>query len=186
MILDTPERIRKYKDKAYWDDITVYDLFKRNVEKYPDFVALVDPLNRSSFTLGDPQRFTFLEMDKKVDQLATAFLNAGIVKDDIVGVFLPNVWELILTYLAIARIGAIANPYPPSLREFEIAKMGGFTEIKAMVTTTQFKDRNLVDIVQVARKSIPSLEMIFGIGLSDGEDEYSLENIFTTDYDSGV
>ncbi|MEO1654305.1 MAG: AMP-binding protein, partial [Bacteroidota bacterium] len=127
MILDNPQRIQTYSEKGWWDDITLDDVFKKNVAQYPDFLALIDPINRNTFTLGEAQRFTFSQMDEKVNQLASALLQAGIGKDDIVGLFLPNIWELVISYLAIARIGAIANPYPPSLREYEIAKMGGFT-----------------------------------------------------------
>ncbi len=174
MILDTPQRIEEYTEKGYWDNTTIDDIFKKNVEKYPDFLALVDPVNRTTFTIGEQQRLTFAEMDEKVNQLATAFLEAGLGKDDIIGIFLPNVWELIIGFLAIARIGAIANPYPPSLREYEIAKMGGFTGIKAMITTAQFKDRNLVELVQSVQEDIPTLSAIFAIGVADGESLHSL------------
>ena len=183
MILDNPQRIKTYTEKGYWDNTTVDDIFKKNVEKYPDFEALVDPVNRTTFTVGEQQRFTFAEMDEKVNQLATAFLDAGLGKDDIIGIFLPNVFELVISFLAIARIGAIANPYPPSLREYEISKMGGFTGIKAMITTAQFKDRNLVELVQSVQKDIPSLQTIFANGVTESDTVKSLENIFANGYD---
>lgn len=184
MILDHPERIKEFEEKAWWDNLTIDDVFKNNVHKYPDFVGLVDPLNRSTFTVGEPQRFTFLEIDEKVNQLASGLLKAGITKDDVVGIFLPNIWELVISFLAIARIGAIANPYAPALREHEITKMGSFTAIKAMITTAQFKDRNLVDIVRDCKSQIPTLKSIFAIGIEDKENEYSLERIFDTTVDA--
>ena len=183
MILDNPQRIKEFGEKGWWDNLTIDDVFKNNVDKYPDFLALVDPLNRATFTIGAPQKFTFSEMDAKVNQLASALLKAGIEKDDIVGLFLPNIWELLIAYLAIARIGAIANPYAPSLREYEIGKMGSFTGIKAMITTTQFKDRNLVEIVRATQADIPTLKLIFAIGMEDAENEYSLDRIFATPAD---
>ena len=183
MILDRPERIKEYTEKGWWDNLTIDDVFKNNVEKYPDFLALIDPLNRDTFTIGDAQKFTFSEMDEKVNQLATALLKAGIVKDDVVGLFLPNIWELIISFLAIARIGAIANPYAPALREYEISKMGSFTGIKAMITTAQFKERNLVDITKASMPDIPSLQFIFATGVEDDGNVRSLENIFSTPAD---
>ena len=183
MILDNPTRIQEYTEKGYWDNTTIDDIFKKNVEKYPDFIALVDPVNRMTFTIGEQQRMTFKEMDEKVNQLASAFLETGLGKDDIIGIFLPNVFELVIGFLAIARIGAIANPYPPSLREYEITKMGGFTGIKAMITTAQFKDRNLVELVQSVQKDIPTLKTIFANGVSDSDSVKSLETIFSKGYD---
>ena len=186
MILDNPQRIKEFGEKGWWDNVTIDDVFKNNVDKYPDFLALIDPLNRTTFTIGEPQRFTFSEMDEKVNQLATALLKAGIGKDDIVGLFLPNIWELVISYLAIARIGAIANPYAPSLREYEIGKMGSFTGIKAMITTAQFKDRNLVDITRTTLSDIPTLKFLFAIGIEDKENEYSLDRIFATPADTDL
>ncbi len=183
MILDKPNRIKEYNEKGYWENITVDDIFKKNVAKYPNFVALVDPVNRASFTIGEPQRWTFKEMDRKVNQLATAFLDAGLGKDDIIGIFLPNISELVISFLAIARIGAIANPYAPSLREYEITKMGSFTEIKAMVTTAKFKDRDLAALVRSIKGDIPTLDFIFAIGIEDTENEFALERILTSSYD---
>ena len=186
MILDNPQRIKEFGEKGWWDNLTIDDVFKNNVDKYPNFLALIDPLNRATFTIGAPQRFTFSEMDEKVNQLATALLKAGIGKDDIVGLFLPNIWELVISYLAIARIGAIANPYAPSLREYEIGKMGSFTGIKAMITTAQFKDRDLVDITRTTLSDIPTLKFIFAIGIEDKENEYSLDRIFATPADADL
>ena len=183
MILENPTHIKEYTEKGYWDNTTIDDIFKNNVEKYPDFVALVDPVNRATFTVGQPQRFTFKEMDEKVNQLATAFLEANLGKDDVIGIFLPNIFELVISFLAVARIGAIANPYAPSLREYEITKMGSFTKIKAMVTTTQFKDRNLVELVQSIQTDIPTLKSIFAVGGTDGENVHTLERIFSSGYD---
>ena len=82
MILDNPQRIKEFGKKGWWDNLTIDDVFKNNVNKYPDFLALVDPLNRATFTIGEPQKFTFLEMDAKVNQLASALLKAGIEKDE--------------------------------------------------------------------------------------------------------
>jgi len=181
MILENPQRIKAYSQ--YWDDKTIDDIFKNNVRNYPDFVALVDPVNRNTFTTGDQQRFTFAEMDRKVDQLATAFLEAGLGKDSVIGLFLPNIWELVIGFLAVARIGAIANPYPPSLREFEITKMGSFTGMRAMVTTSQFKDRNLADLVRSVKKDIPTFKYLFANGIADSEEEFNLEGIFSKGID---
>lgn len=184
MILDHPQRIQEYTENGYWDNITIDDVFKKNVEQYPDFLALIDPVNRATFTIGETQRLTYTQMDEKVNQLASALIQKGLGKDDIIGLFLPNIWELVISFLAIARIGAIANPYPPSLREYEISKMGGFTGIKAMITTAQFKERNLVDIVVAAKVNIPTLEHIFANGIEDREGQTSLDSVFSNPPDT--
>jgi len=164
MILETQERIQEYS--SYWQNKTVDEIFTETVNKYKNKKALVDPFNREDFTLGKPQQFTFAELEKKVIQLATVLINNGIKKDDIVGVYLPNIHELPLTLLALAKIGAIASPYPPQIRELGLIKMGAFTEIKTIITLKQFKDRNLVELTNSIKKDIPSLQVIFAFGLN--------------------
>ena len=107
MILENPKRIADYNKRGLWKNLSIDNCFHRNLKQYPDFTALIDPVNREQFTNGAMQQFSNFELDYKVNQLSSAFLQAGLGKDDVIGLFLPNTWELIVGYLAIARIGAM-------------------------------------------------------------------------------
>jgi non-ribosomal peptide synthetase component F len=47
------------------------DLFRRNAERRPDALALIDPPNRKAFTAGAPRRLTYAQADHVVSAVAT-------------------------------------------------------------------------------------------------------------------
>ena len=57
-------------------------------------------------------------------------LAQGVRPDDVVGIQLPNVKELAACYLALARIGAIASPFPIQYRSHELGQLGRLAEVR--------------------------------------------------------
>jgi|GEM_PF-2292841 len=95
MILEKEERIRENTEKGYWRrKETFIDDFKRNVRWYPKRMALVDPPNKENLVGLKPERLTYKELDRAVDAVATAFLEMGVKKDDVIIMQIPNTWEL--------------------------------------------------------------------------------------------
>ncbi|MBN1896450.1 MAG: acetate--CoA ligase [Candidatus Aenigmarchaeota archaeon] len=56
-----------------------------------------------------PVKITYSELNKKVNKFANALKKLGIKKGDRVGVYLPMIPELMISLLAVARIGAVHN-----------------------------------------------------------------------------
>jgi long-chain acyl-CoA synthetase len=83
-------------------------------------------------------RMTYSELDRLVDQFATALVKMGIRKGDVVLIDLPNVPQFIISYYAIVRIGAIANPIIPLNR---------FTEIIHQVNDSKGKCLIILDVL---------------------------------------
>lgn len=164
MILCPESQIEEYTGKGWWGSETIVDLFLKNAAKTPNEVALSDPPNRESFTGGKPLRVTYADLRQAVDRLASGFIGAGIKKDDIVMVQLPNIVELACTYLALARIGAIASPLPIQYRTHEIRHTMSVTEPRAFVTTKNFSGFNHIDLVRGLQPEFPGLKVILGVG----------------------
>ena len=116
MILASEKMIRYWTDAGAWGDKTFIDYFKEHVLADPEKICLVDPLNREALVGSKPERLTYRELDKAVDAVAEGLLAKGIKKDDIIMVQLPNIWELAMLYLAIARTGALISPMPMQWR----------------------------------------------------------------------
>lgn len=72
----------------------------------------MDPPNKENLVGLKPERLTYKELDRAVDAVATAFLEMGVKKDDVIIMQIFNIWELAMLYLAIARAGATASPMP--------------------------------------------------------------------------
>lgn len=170
MILSPESQIREYTEKGWWGTDTYVDLFLKNAQKTPGAVAVVDPPNRAELTTGAPLRLTYAETQQAMDRLAGGLLEAGVKKDDIVMVQLGNTVELVIVYLAAARIGAIVSPLPIQYRTHELRQVIAITEPKAFLTTTNFGGFNYVEMVRGLQPEFPSLKAVIALGedLPDG------------------
>jgi non-ribosomal peptide synthetase component E (peptide arylation enzyme) len=164
MILNPEAQIREYTAKGWWGTDTYVDLFLRNAERTPEAPALADPPNRADLTTGAPLRLTYAEARQAMDRLAGAFLADGLHQDDVIMVQLGNTVELVLVYLAAARIGAIVSPLPVQYRTHELKQVIALTEPKAFITTTSFGGFNHLEMVQGLQPEFPSLKVLIALG----------------------
>ncbi len=162
MIHDDLARIAAYRAEGWWGDDTADDLFRRALDARPDELALVDPANRADLGMGAPRRLTWRELDDVVDRMASGLLRLGIGRDDLVMVQLPNVAELIVTYLAVGRIGAIISPLPVQYRAHELRYVIELAEPKAFIASNRFDGFDHVELVRELRRTAPSIEVLIG------------------------
>jgi len=120
MRLYSEEQVAGFLRDGWWSGKTWGDLLAEHVRGGPDRVSLVDPANRESIMDGPPRRLTWAEVADEVDRLARSLHRAGIRPDDVVGLQLPNCAELAVAYLAVARLGAIACPFPVQYATHEL------------------------------------------------------------------
>lgn len=102
--------VTKYEQLGYWEPLTLGQQLRIWAEKYQNRVAFVE----------DDVRLTYMELDHKVDKLASGFVNMGIKKGDNVVVQLPNSISFVLTCFALFRIGALPVLALPAHREAEL------------------------------------------------------------------
>lgn len=114
-------------------------MFVENAGAFPDRLALVDAPNRGEFSFGVPERLTYGKMRAEVDRLAGVLVAAGIGKDDIVMVQLPNISEFVTLYFAAALIGAVISPVAVQYRSHELSGMMALVRPRAFVCATQVK-----------------------------------------------
>jgi len=63
---------------------------------------------------------SFRELDERVDRFATALDRMGVKKGDVVAILLPNSFQYLIAYYALARLGAIATGVNPTYKPGEI------------------------------------------------------------------
>lgn len=181
MILSNEEKINEYTNKGWWTTKTIYDFFEKQVKNRPHVEAIVDPINREKICSGKPKRLTFGQLNEEVDRLAAFMLHHGIKKDDIIVIQLPNVTEIVIAYLAILRIGAIASPFPVQYREHEYEELINFVEAKAIITMTQISGRSNAQCFADKLDQLPTVEKVFAWGKEYSSNKIiSLENITLT------
>lgn len=137
------EQAEAFERDGWWSGRTWDDVLRAHAAASPAKLALVDPPDTARITGGTPQRLTWAEVDAHVDRLARVLFAQGVRAGDVVGVQLPNVAELPVALLAVARLGAVVTPFPVQYRRHELARMGERAGIVAFVTTAHALGRDL-------------------------------------------
>jgi len=184
MILESPELVAEYTARGWWGDKTLIDVFLDAVAASPDAPALVDPPNRADLAPGEPQRLTYAHLKTATDRLASALLEAGVGKDDVVMVQLPNVIELVVVFLACARVGAILTPLPVQFRTHELRHAIGQTEPKVFITAATFAGHDHLAMVEGLRPAYPCVQRVIALGDDLPEGVRSLTDVLETVVDT--
>jgi long-chain acyl-CoA synthetase len=79
-------------------------------------------------------QLTFGELKAQADKLAAALVEQGIRQGDCVGVMLPNCPQYIISFFAIARLGAIAANVNPIYTPREVELVAKDSGMRAMIT----------------------------------------------------
>src|SRR5262249_57743701 len=101
----------------------------------PDQVALVD---HNSMT-GGSTTLSYRQLKRLADRIALGLLDLGIGNGDVVGLQLPNWWQMAALHLACVRVGAITNPLMPIFRARELGYMLSFAECRLLVVPKLFR-----------------------------------------------
>lgn len=166
MILVPADHIAAYRAKGWWGDMTMVDLLDRHVAERPGDDALIDPPNTQAVIGRVPRRLTWRDLGEEVDRLAAVLHAAGLAKDDVLLVQLPNVVELTLAYLAAFRLGVIVTPAPVQYRENELTSIVSRTGAKAAITGATIGGQDHVALL----RGLP-LAHIFSVGDAQGATE---------------
>lgn len=86
----------------------------------------------------DEQATTYGDLDAKSALFARQLLAAGLAKGDRVGVMLPNDETFLVTWLGIARMGAVAVTLPTLAKPAEIARIAGHAELPLLVAPRRY------------------------------------------------
>lgn len=164
MIIVPQDRIRAFKDRGWWGEDTLDDLFRRHLAAHPDALALIDPINAAEIMGGAPERLTWRQADEAIDRLAAVLHDHGLGKDDVLVVQLPNINELSLAYLAAARLGVIVSPAPVQYRENELGYIVARTDAVAALTTDRIGKHAHGEMLMAVKAQAPTLRHVFVLG----------------------
>lgn len=118
---------------------TIGNKFEEIVAQFPNNDALV--------VCHQDVKWSYKELNKKVDELATGLLSLGIQKGDRLGIWGPNSYEWVLTQLATAKIGVIMVCINPAYRLFELEYALNKVECKAIISAESFKSSQYLSML---------------------------------------
>lgn len=161
MILDDAQTIERYTQTGWWGRTTIADLFRACVAAQGDRTALIDPPNRATFTFGTARTLTFRELDTASDRFAAALFAAGVRKDGIVVMQMPNIVETVAGFMACLKLGAIVSPAMLAYGERDMRRIVRHLRPACVVTVTQFKQQRPAELLHpiCAESGVPLLEL---------------------------
>ena len=155
---------------------TLDTLFKRNLARQPDALALVDPLNKQRVTGQPPKRLTFAQADRMISSLAAHFIESGLPSNSVIAVQLPNTIEFALTVLAAFRAGLVVAVLPLLWRQSELTMALNRTAARGIVTSGKVDGVIYSDIAMNAAAEAFSIRHVCGFGSDLPEGMASLDN----------
>lgn len=112
--------------------VSITQLFEQAVAERPKGEAVYD-LTR---------RLTYSDLHREVDRVAASISQMGVEKGDRIGVCLPNWHEVVVLYLAIAKLGAIIVPFNTGYRSHEVEYIIQNSGMKMVFVSEEF-NRNI-------------------------------------------
>ena len=147
--------------------MNIADMLKRNAEKYPDEIALVE-LKPSQ---GLRKQVTWKEFDDTVNRIANLLIERGINKGDKVVHLMMNSIKWLEVYFGIIRTGAWAVPLNFRFLAKDIKYCVDISEASAMVLGEEFTER-----VGEIRSQLPTIRDYLFVGQELPEGMLELES----------
>lgn len=110
---------------------TLTELFSDAVRRYPSRIFLDD----------GQATYTYAEFDRLVGKLANVFADHGVTKGDPVAIYLPSTVDLVTSYHACQRLGAIVTPLNIMNTQREVGDV--MARLRANIVVTGAKGRDV-------------------------------------------
>ncbi|HZR43014.1 MAG TPA: long-chain-fatty-acid--CoA ligase [Ktedonobacteraceae bacterium] len=127
------------------------EMLTQAAQHFPENEALIFP----------NVNLTYREMDALVNALSNALLDLGLRKGQPVCLFMKNCPEFLISWFAIARIGAIVSPINPAYKEREFLYQLSNSDAVAIIVQHEF-----LPMVEAIRVETPTLQYILTVGES--------------------
>ncbi|TFH00290.1 MAG: AMP-dependent synthetase, partial [Candidatus Thorarchaeota archaeon] len=108
--------------------VNVGMLLTRNSQYRPDHLGII----------VENTRLTFQEYNNGVNRVANMLCGLGVDKGDKIAIVLPNCFELLELYWAIAKIGAVSVPLSTLLMSRGLKSLINDSDAKIVITNSHF------------------------------------------------
>jgi len=143
-----PVKDRQAIEEALGRKLLLGETIVRNARKYPDKEALV----------YGKTRLTYKQLNARINRLAHALLDIGIIKGAKVAILSYNCNQFLEAYYALGKIGGIAVPLNFRLHTEELIYMVNHSDAEAFIIGEPF-----VQMVKDMRKDLPRVKKYISI-----------------------
>lgn len=141
--------------------MTIGNILTRNAIQYPDREALVFEKNR----------YTWSELNRRINELANALLSLGLKKGDKVAMLAENIPAMVEANYALAKIGVVYFPVKTRLLAPDIRYLLDLSDAKVLIFHDEF-----AEMVKGMKADLPKIETYIAAGKAEPD--------FALDYES--
>ena len=123
----------------------------------------------------EDKKFSFNEINSLVEKAAGGLSELGILPGDTVTLYAANSWEWIISYYAIARLGAVINPVNTMLTPEELEYVAKDCGAKAIITSSD----KVAGISSITEAS--DVRYIIAFGANVDKSVVSFDTLIATD-----
>lgn len=145
---------RLYRDKGYWEGLTIAEVIEREAVAHPEREAVFDGTRR--INLG--------ELWQASGRLAVGFVQLGLKPLDRVVFQLPNTPEFIIAFLALMRIGVIPVMALPPHRRTEILHFTRASQAVGLLIPASQRDFDYRAMAEEIQTAAPTLRHVLVLG----------------------
>jgi len=109
-------------------------------------------------------RLSFRQLDEYVNRFANALRDEGICKGEHIAVMLPNCPEFPLTWLALAKLGAVMVPINIRYQAADLEYVLNDSDASAMVIATEF-----ASVFRQVWSNVPKIRKVFTVGQGESD-----------------
>ncbi|OFW31499.1 MAG: hypothetical protein A3J28_07220 [Acidobacteria bacterium RIFCSPLOWO2_12_FULL_60_22] len=148
------ELVRQYIRQGYWIAKSLADLLEEQARAFAERVFVAD---------GD-RKLTFGEVNRLSDLVAFHLLDRGFKPRDIVLLQFPNIWEFIVVFFALQKIGVIPVMCLPPHRHSELTSFARLTGAKGYFFSPRFRNFDYLAMAREIQSAVPTMEYLVAAG----------------------
>ena len=153
-----------------FESLTLGQILEKSAAQVPQKIAVLD---------GELRK-TFAELNRTTDALAAALADIGIKKGDRAAIYMKNSYELMVSFYALQKLGAIAVWINSIYRKNEAEFILSNSEAKAVFIFGEWEEHDYLSDALNIKKASPTLEKIILVGDGKGPGVYSFDGLIAT------
>jgi fatty-acyl-CoA synthase len=128
-----------------WERKTLSDLWETAVERYSD----------NEVAVSGNSRFTYKEMDERINMLARGLVSLGIKKGDKIAIWMPNNFNWLLAEFAVIKAGGIMVPLSTRFKSYDLQYILRQSDSVAILSAARL---GKIDFYEILIEVCPEIE----------------------------
>ncbi|MFZ2387987.1 MAG: AMP-binding protein [Polaromonas sp.] len=134
--------------RSYARGATDVPLIEQPMGAFFDTIAAHQPDHEALVSVHQGRRYSYRELQRETDRLASALLGLGLQPGERVGIWSHNNAEWVLMQLATAKVGLVLVNINPAYRTAEVEYALNKVNCKALVTMARFKTSDYIGMLR--------------------------------------